>query len=330
MSDLVLDAASLIDFQSCRRKWLLSTEWRLARWRPKTLFDTLLRRGIIRLCQAAKANVAASEAKAAFMQTAADPGLDIAGKDTYDIAVEWCALLDTVLHGVAKTELPVLHDPLPVRLTTDLTWKLTSWADDTGQLHRWITVDQWDDEALARGLHSWRTIGDIVTAQALMVLHVIVLGQYRAGRHASAWARAYRHPEPRLNLRLQFNKPEGTRWTPSYFVDQHDLDASEWVEAAWKQGALQQLTVDVPVAVPTDSVCGNTVLQIVAEANRMRELVDADYLTVPMSRNACDIFIPCAYQNVCYQSDIVPVDKIGLYVPRKSGYSTAQREVVRT
>ena len=78
-----VDAASLIDFQACRRRFILNSAWRLARFRPKTLFDSLLRRGILELTKQKDVAIVAADAKAVFLQRAADPGLDIIGKDPY-------------------------------------------------------------------------------------------------------------------------------------------------------------------------------------------------------------------------------------------------------
>src|SRR5882724_8561461 len=113
MDIFTIDASSLTDSQSCTRKLILGSKWRLSRWRPKSLFDTLLRRGIFALTMKDDVATVAATAKAKFLEIAADPGLDLIGKDPYQAAKGWISLLDSVLHGLARTELPVLNDPKP-------------------------------------------------------------------------------------------------------------------------------------------------------------------------------------------------------------------------
>jgi len=311
-----VDASSIQDFQSCRRKFILNSSWRLSRWRSKLLFDTLLRRAIFSLSKGDDVATVASTAKAKFLEIANDPGLDLIGKDPYQAAKGWISLLDSVLHGLARTELPVLHDPQPVRLTSSMEWKFLSWADDSGQLHRFLTVDVWDDEALSREMHSWRTFGDLVIGQVPLVLHVIILGQHRNGRHQSPWTRTYRHPAMPA-IHWNFTKPEDTQWKPLYLADQNKVGMEDWIEMAWAQGAIQPLMQSMLVEQPTESVRRDTLSQIVMEASRMRELVGEDWASQPMSRGACDLYVPCPMQSICYSPAPVNISNLALYSPRK-------------
>src|SRR4029077_7891814 len=135
---------SITDFQVCKRRFILNSEFRLARWRPKHLMDVLLRRGILQLTQQKDVDEVAADGKSILLQRAPHPGLDIIGKDPYQASKGWTSLLESVLHGVSRTVLPVLHDPLPVRLTGSIDWRFLSWADDAGTLHRWVTCESWD------------------------------------------------------------------------------------------------------------------------------------------------------------------------------------------
>jgi hypothetical protein len=323
-----VDAASLIDKQTCVRRFLLNHEYRLARWRPKLLFDTLLRRGILQLTKQIDVTQVASEAKSTFLLRAADPGLDIIGKDPYQASKGWTSLLESVLHGISRTVLPVLHDPPPARLTSSIDWRFLSWADDSGTLHRWVTVESFDADTLSRELHSWRTFGDLVMSGCPLVLHVIVLGQHRNGRFLSPWTRAYVHPAM-TNLRWRWVKPDDTTWKPIQLVDQNLLDPDEWVEQAWGQRAIQPLLQDQLVDLPAESVCRDTRYQLAREASEMARLVEerVSYRTEPMSRSACDLYSPCHFQPACHAVEAVDLTQIGLYVPRKSVYSNLTVEV---
>jgi len=327
MSDVFqVDASSIQDYQSCKRKFILSSAWRLSRFRAKSLHDTLLRRAIFQLSHGKDVAQVSADAKASFLEKAADPGLDLIGKDPYQAAKGWISLLDSVLHGLARTELPVLHDPPPTRLTSSMEWRFLSWADDSGQLHRFLTVDALDDDALSREMHSWRTFGDLVMGQVPLILHVIILGQFRNSRHASPWTRAYRHPSM-SSLRWQFVKPEDTSWKPLYLADQHQVDAEEWVEMGWSQGAIQPLIQSLLVEQPDESVRRDTLSQIVMEASRMRDLVNQDWSGQPMSRGQCDLFVPCPMQSICYSPAPVTISNLGLYSARKVRQTQSQQEV---
>jgi len=323
-----VDAASLTDKQTCVRRFLLNSEWRLARWRPKLLFDVLLRRGILELTKKKDVAQVAADAKAIFLQRAADPGLDIIGRDPYQASKGWTSLLESVLHGIARTVLPVLHDPEPARLTSDIDWRFLSWADDAGTLHRWVTVESWDVDTISRELHSWRTFGDLVMSGCPMVLHAIVLGQNRNGRFLSPWTRTYVHPAMPA-LRWRWTKPDDTTWKPVQRLDQSRLDVSEWIDKAWEQGAIQPLLQDQQVDLPAESVCRDTRYQIIREASDMLKLVEErrPYLAEPMSRGACDLYSPCHFQSVCYSPEPIDLVQLGLYVNRKAIYSTSHTEV---
>jgi len=323
-----VDAASIIDFQTCKRRFILNHEWRLARFRPKTLFDLLLRRGILQLTKQVDIAQVASDAKSTFLLRAADPGLDIIGKDPYQASKGWTSLLESVLHGVSRTVLPVLHDPAPAKLTSSIDWRFLSWADDSGTLHRWVTAESWDSDTLSRELHSWRTFGDLVMSGCPMVLHAIVLGQNRNGRFLSPWTRTYVHPAM-SNLRWRWTKPEDTTWKPVQLLDQNRLDVSEWIDQAWAQGAIQPLLQDQQVELPPDSVCRDTKYQISREASDMMRLLEErrSYLAEPMSRGSCDLYSPCHFQPVCHTPEPVDLTQISLYVPRKAIYDKPHMEV---
>jgi hypothetical protein len=322
-----VDAASLTDFQACKRRFILNSEWRLARWRPKLLFDVLLRRGILQLTKQVEVEKVAADAKAVFLERATNPGLDIIGRDPYQASKGWVSLLESVLHGISRTVLPVLHDPPVAKLTSTIDWRFLSWADDSGTLHRWVTVESWDEDAISRELHSWRTFGDLVMSGCPMVLHAIVLGQNRNGRFLSPWTRTYVHPAMPA-LRWRWTKPEDTSWKPVQLLDQNRLDVSEWIDQAWSQGAIQPLLQDQQVELPAESVCRDTKYQMSREASDMAKLIEerTSYLAEPMSRGSCDIYVPCSFQPVCHSSEPVDLVQIGLYVNRKSSYSTSQSQ----
>jgi len=324
---LTLDANVLSDWQACRRRSLLAADWRPLRWRPKSLLDACLRRGILELSSARPRPVAeiASDAKSTLLQTAASPGLDVDdGTNPYKIAKDLCAMLDTILHAISRMTLLVLADAPPVPLSSILTWRPTSPVDESGVLHRWITVDRWDHPHLVRELHSWRTFGDIAILRAPLTLHVIVIGQNRDGRRASSWARGWRHAAM-PNTKIHFRKKDGTAfngtWKPVYFADDINADADAWVDQMLAEGAVGELIQHVPIAVPAESVCLDTVRQLMYEGVRIRDAhADAavDWSGWPMSRAACDgLAGPCPFQYLCYSAEKLDPATTGMYQRRR-------------
>src|SRR5208282_2701036 len=272
---LTLDALSIGTYQSCRRRLLLEADYRVVRVRPKLLFDELLRGGVEALAGGADPVQVAASATARFMEQAADPGLDIPLGDPYRIVRDWCAMLDTVLRSVARGPLPVLHAPPPRVLNASVSWRYSAWADDSGALHRWVTAAAWDDDALARELHSSWVVGDIVMARTPMVVHVVEIGSQRDGRRASPWARAWRNPDL-PNTNFHFRTKNGHRikgWKAVYLADIAHPDLDAWVEQMWREGAAQPLLRTVDVRVPSEAACVDAERQVLLEALRMRELL---------------------------------------------------------
>ena len=312
--DSSINAAALMEWQSCKRKLLLH-DWKRSRWRPKVLFDSCLRKGIVQLSNGVPAEQVASDARSQFLLIAADPGLDIIG-DPWRESKDWCAMLEVMLRWLGTQTLPKLSDCPPVPLTGNTEWRISAWTDGE-RLHRWVTLAQWDKDALSGELHSWRTIGDIVVTGKPMVLHILEIGQHRNNRHMSSWSRAFYHPGL-SSLRWRFIKPEDTDWKPIYFADQRVMCAEEWVEAARTENALGRLAYEVLVNVPNEMVVEDTKMQMAKEAGAMRDALRGgmDYQGFVMSRGACDLYnSPCVYQPVCYSEEpLVQIDKLNLYV----------------
>ncbi len=213
MSVRIIDGHSVTQWQSCRRRWLLEQSWSVIRWRPKSLLDACLRRGIHALSQPGDASPASivQTARTEFLSQAANPGLDLPpGGDSWTIANDLCGMISTILTAISRLTLLELRPQLsPVPVSSGISWQPLSWQDESGMLHRWITVDAWDDAELVRHLHSWTVIGDMTMADAPLTLHAIEIGQRRRGRHQSPWCRAYRHPAIAKIVKFQLNDGKG-------------------------------------------------------------------------------------------------------------------------
>jgi hypothetical protein len=338
VTELELDATTLTDWQDCRRRALLNADWRYTRWRPKSLLDACLRQGISRLCSGATPDLPhiLADARSQFMQAAANPGLDTL-HPPYQVAKDHCAMISTILTGIARLTLLVTKGVPPVRLSSRLSWRTLSPADESGMLHRWITVDHWDQTRLMREMHGWRVFGDIAITGRPLTLHVIVIGQERKGRRASPWARAWKHPTmPKLKLRFKRNDGSSFNgWLPVYLADDPYGDVDAWVDQMYREEAARELIVHVPINTPSESVCAGTRAQVMLEGSHMLDAwVDrgaVPWSSWPMSRGACDGMVPCVFQYLCHAETVQDPEKVGLY-QRRAGVgarSTEQDDKVR-
>lgn len=322
---MILDATSLTHRQDCARRHLLELDWFPRKWRAKHLFDFLLIRAILAISITKDPITMADEARTRFLESAANPGLDLPyGIDTYVVAKDWCAMLETIPRAIAKLSLLTIKPAGIVQLNSSTSWRTSSFVDDSGTLHRWLTVDRWNEDALAREMHGWHAFGDMAVLRAPMMIHAIEIGQMRKERRASPWARGWRHPSmPNVNG-VHFKHRDGSSfsgWTAMYLADVSHIDADDWVEAMFRDRAVESLIHHVTLNAPSDGVCDDTRQQILIEAARMDEAamgrVSMPWSAVPMSRGACDNLVPCPYQMACYSENIVDLAATGMYTRRE-------------
>jgi hypothetical protein len=323
--NFTIDALIMSEWQDCKRRYVLSRDWRVIKWRPKSLFDACLRRAIFRISNGLHVEEAAMDARTEFMGAAANPGLD-GDKlfDPYKTAMDYCAMLDTILIALSKLTLLCLHDVKDLELTETVSWRTISHADDSGTLHRWITVDNWGHSDIARELHSWWVMGDVCVNRVPMTLHIVEIGQIRNNRRASPWARGYKHPAlPGMQIRFKKvgGQEFGSDWKPFYLADHgHAIGPDAWVAIMEKEGVAQERIHHLNVNCPSDSICVSTTDQIITETTAM-ETLKGSWSTLPMSRNHCDTYVPCPFQHACYSEQTIDIRSIGLYQSRIASHA---------
>jgi hypothetical protein len=324
---MIISPSSLTSLQSCPRRFLLESDYSPIRIRPKALFDKVLRTALLALSNGAIAKDAAADARATFLEAAANPGMDLPrGLDSYKIALDWCAMLDTIVRAAAGWGMPALS-PSPVvhwSSTTERGWQPESFTSPDGTLHRIVTVDSWSDADLSRELHSWGVFGDLCVTGRTMLLRVVEIGRMRNGRRASPWARAWRHPSM-PNLRIRFARVDGTAfkgWTPYYLADHRDADPDEWVRQMEKEGVARSSVRELRIDPPPEEVIADTLGQMRMEATRgsvlLSERGSGGWRAQPMSRGACDLPFPCVWQAACHQT-VIHIETMGLYERKGRG-----------
>ena len=322
---LILNALILSHYQACLRRHALEQLWNVIKIRPHSLFDSCLREGALRLSTGEPAEKVRSEMSTKFVSRATQPGLDLPeGSDSYTIAMDWAGMLSVILTAIAETtQLTLLR--LAEKAFDDFEWQPFAFADESGVLHRWLTVDAWDQAEISRQLHSWYTAGDMAIMDSPMVLHVVLIGQVRKGRRWSPWARAYR--DPLIANRFRFQRKDKTtgqvrslagEWKPFWYQDQPSPDPDVWLELMKKDGVLEGLIQQANLKEFSKSVRRDTLAQIKELAREMDGMdIRDDPMDYPMSRGSCDSMVPCPFQGACFREN--PREKLsdlGLYSER--------------
>ena len=289
---MTLSASSLTTFQSCARRFSLEREYRALRVRPKVLLEEILRYAIVDLSHGRSVKDVTDEACTQFLERAARPGLDTL-HDPFTLARDLCALMSNVLEYLSRT---VLLTMKPAK--GDSQWSMSSLVDESGALHRWITVSRWDEDARYRELHSWAVFGDCCAAQQGMWLHVIEIGEARKGHQHSPWCRAYKHPV--IAGHFRFRKHDGSslkgEWKPVWFQDSDQNTSRAWVDLM--QADNIELIHHLQIRDPLPEHVSQFHRELSAEYSRAESL--PGWTQVPMSRAACDMPYMCPWQPICY------------------------------
>jgi hypothetical protein len=240
------------------------------------------------------------EAVTQYLEAAAEPGLETSA-DPYTLAHDFTSMLQTALFAISKAPMLSLEPGGSIILTPTLKWELSASCDESGALHRWVTVDKLDEDAISRLLHSWAVFGDVAAAGVPMVLHVVEIGNRRNGRQHSPWCKAYRHPA--IAGRFAFQKQDGSPltgdWKAVWYQDSDRNRPDSWVELMERDGVslIHEIRVKQVSQVNTEAF----LQQVAAESERMKSLADVPWTDIPMSRPACDaIGSPCGWQHKCY------------------------------
>jgi hypothetical protein len=338
---VTLSASDLRTWDHCRRKFLLERWWRVVRWRPHSLYRACLREGVFQLSNGSDPATVRSNARTRFLTEAARPGLDLMSGDPWTVAQDWAGMLGTTLTAISRLVLLTLTRPplSPLDISSlEFAWRPSAWLDDSGTLHRWITIDQWDDDALAREAHGWAVIGDMVMCDAPMQLHVVEIGQQRNGRRHSPWARCYRHPIIAGMCRFQrpdgkggWRKLSGDKWKPLWYADQTKPDPEAWCDLMDADHVTPSLLHHITIAQPSSTQASRIraeILQVASEIGMRLQAspTPAAPMQVPMARSACDpVGGPCPWQVGCFGEDhrIEGIAASGLYQIRASDASSS-------
>ncbi|MGH7184510.1 MAG: hypothetical protein ACREJN_21400 [Nitrospiraceae bacterium] len=256
-----------------------------------------------------------------FLSAARHPGLDVVGIDVYSLCMDMAAVIRNVMEYYSR--IPVLKlyaipdEVLPI-VPAETTWRFLSSQDESGTLHRWRIVDYIPDDPLA-DLHSWEVAGDIIVAQAPMVLHYIAIGRREKSHQQSPWCRAYAHPTVanviRFNRLVAGYKGElRGNWKPIYFSVNEQNTSKAWVDWMEKDDAVTPLLRNVHVQEIAEEHQNTFYRDLRYELQGMSSLaMTANPKLLPMSRRSCDVPYACPHQPYCYSSVAQTLEGAGIY-----------------
>ncbi len=299
---MIVSASTLSAFQVCPRKYLLSLlKANERRWRPRSLFQYVLRNAVQQISNGESLAVVRNRAAIAFMERAAKPGLDVS-VDPYELACDFAAMCKTVLTRLYPSITPGLKPAPTVILSPAVTWSSRVLADQTGMLHSWSCVDSLNDNVLAREFHSWHVLGEIAVTGMPMVLHIVEIGRQSGSHQVTPWCRAYAHPvlARRWAFQSKGGKSLGANWRPVWFQDSRKNDPDTWVELMTRDEV--NLVHDVPVRAIAPAQGERIRADILKEAAAMDALQSngVAWSDIPMRRTSCDV-PPCFWQSTCYK-----------------------------
>lgn len=326
MNEMIqLNGHKLSTWQRGRRLYAIEENYQYLPWHPKALFSAVMRRAIFAQSAGVDRKQVASDAVSQFMSRAKQPGLDVPyGTNTYTLAMDWCAMIRTVLAYLERITLVVLHEIDPVLLShsdvpdVDVRWSFLAHADESGMLHRWVFVDTIDEDTVLKELHKWEVIGDIITYGSPMMLHFIAIGQTKDGRRYSPWCRAYSNPV--IAGQIRFGKKKGQlseNWKPIFFADNPNNNPDHWLDQMIEDGAHEPLMLHKTVGEPDKIHVDNFYRDIRYETKQILSADTRTPMNLPMCRVSCDVPFVCPHQTVCYSLKTT-FENSGLYESRQS------------
>jgi len=318
---MILDGNKIAQWQRGRRRYAIETRWRYRRWYPQSLFSHIMRGAIVDLSNGTDIATCSNTAVNRFLAYVKQPGLDTAdGINTYTLAMDYCATMRTVLEYLSRLTLLTLRSMGTTAITEDLAWSFLSYADESGVLHRWKFIDYPPNaDDIMKELHSWQVIGDVIVANAPMMLHLVSIGKTQGSRRLSPWCRAYLSPTIKGMTKFQKRSGEALtgNWKPIWFADNPKSSASDWVDSMLEDNAAEPLVQHIAVKEVEQIHVDNFYRDLNYEYNQILasgvESNSFDPMTaLPMCRTACDTPYVCPHQLVCYSTKLTLANS-GLY-----------------
>lgn len=274
---MTISTLDIVRHDACSRLQTWSSQYILPRIPLSDALNTSLRSGLL--------VGDPGKAYAAFMAQASTPGLDIEGRNVYDIAQHHACLVEVICAYL---------------LGNDGLWKPCGEVDGfqpmsflmaDGRLRRIVLCSNWNALRESEERHSWWTVADTAVTERPMLINAIVIGQSRNGFRLSPWTTGFIHPE---NSIMRIKKKEG-KFTDNWkrvYRETTDNKTAEWLRLMQLDSAFEDIVQSVHVDVPAMRV------QILEDIERIAEEILEERTT--MRRSNCFRYGSCPMIRVCH------------------------------
>ena len=171
---------------------------------PSALLDRALDAGL----RAEKEPEHAAENE--IMALAANPGLDVPGKNVYQVAVHYSKLagIRTTALRMAATEPWHVIAPIKANLghMAEISWRSGLYDSGNGIPRRVVLVDRWSDEREGKERHDWRTLAESCILNRTIYLTAVAIGSSKDGKRHSPWTKCFIHPRNKT-IRFSVRQP---------------------------------------------------------------------------------------------------------------------------
>ncbi len=293
-------------WQKCKRRYKLESIYRYQKWFANTLLSAVLRKAIYQLSDPntqLTTQQISTQAVSLFTQQCRQPGLlQTEGINVYDLAMDYVAMIKTIIEYFSRISLPITHSISPTKLDSNYQWSYLSQIDESNTLHRYRFIDFINESSITSEAHSWEVAGDLAYSESPMMLHLISIGRRIDSRHVSPWCRAY--ASPGIRGVIKFQKKSGndlsSNWKPIYFADNIDSDPESWVDQL-QEDQLDQVLVQHIHLNKLESVHVLDLQQQVRDELANMEFWESrTWSQSPMHRASCDKPYACPHQELCY------------------------------
>lgn len=311
----MINATELRILQSCERRSVIERDWRITHWRPRSLFNHCLERLVYDISNGRDPAKVGIEMYTVYLDRAAHPGLDLRyGLDPYKLGMDFANALRVTAELLKRTTLMPLQVPKDVEVVTGYGWHPQSFEDESGALHWWHAIEEFDKDELTAQGHSWRW-GDMAACGMPLTLHLIELGYVRNGHLYGDLSRIYQHPSI---SKYKFQHVDGKQlagWKAKFLQDfgEKAMTCGRWCDilAEDQVAPIHHVTLKQPEPWQVEEFRS----EVVSETDRRDELLPVWRMT-PKSRGACDLMGGCPHQRLCYGPEDATPENVGGYVHR--------------
>ena len=233
-----------------------------------------------------------------FLSLAANPGLDIWGRDTFAVAMHHAKLVAIIAVAIRSAfAAPWTNWRVEAHAPEVQGWSTALYGSGQGLPRRVVLVDRWSDDRRLAEVRSWRTLGECVVLNTPILLTAVTIGASKDGRRHSAWTKCYRHPK---NRNYRFKRRTATEdfsatWAPVW-RENTDIPTAEWLKKMQNDGCMGDVLDTITVQPPPRREA--FVKEIMRASEEMRNASG----TPPMRLTGCSPvgYSACPFQDVCF------------------------------